>query len=1341
MIRLIQRRLIIPRGDTGTFTVPVLATKNTGDVAVFSIIDTMTDKKVFEKIVNVSGDTMTIEFSHYDTVNLPVGKYVWDIKFYQNPEFMDGVLVNGVEVDSYYAAFTMPICEIRQTGDNLLMADDAPGTELTPDQLDILNAAVNETNAAKNQANESAASANTAATTAADRADEATAKAEEATAKAEEATAALNELKEILPTLAEVATSGSYEDLEDKPFIPSRVSDLTDDSGHYIKPANGIPASDLEETYLTEHQDISGKANIADLATVATSGSYEDLSDKPTIPEVPVQDVQVNGTSILSNGVAILGVGSGLAASGRTITVSPASNTAIKAGSDKFNPIAPQRQHIAAFYGLSKAAGADLANEENITIGTYPAAAKTAIQTMLDVPSNAAMTTAIGNAIGNINSFDMAVVQELPTQDISTHTIYLVPKTGETNDVYDEYVYINNAWEMVGNTQIDLSNYVQKTDYATANEAGVVRVSGSGNGISIDQFGAIKIYPAQSNIVKTADNTNASKYQPITPSKQHESTFYGLAKAAGDTTQSQSDNAVGTYTNEAKAAIQQMLDVPNKAALDTKAPVIYKTVTGSSLTITDAIPNLPLKSLTLTITGDPTDVGTTSASVVVSPSTIAAEGTTYTKSFDAIYEGTLDFIGGKLTVTKAILDLGSIGYNYNNDYHYFFSQALYGIIDTNEPIYSSDLTVITPEEIQAGTDGVAFGGATYIYVYNNNYVGMTIDEFKAAVAGKCIAYSLRTPRVVQLSAEDIRALSGTTYISSDDGNLNVEYLVDTKSYIDAGIENIDLSGFATKADTVLDTTLSRGRRADTIVGEGSFAFGSNIEASGANSFAIGNYAMAKGDASYARGTYAKALGNSSSAEGSYIHAVGTSSHAEGGASTKVIKFTGEANSTIYKISSFIPVGSLIGNTSAPNGVFSAVVKVEQIDDLWYATLDSTLDSENSIADSRRQAYIGSALEPYSHTEGSNSIALGMMQHVEGRNNYVDANYVHIVGNGFTSTQRSNAYALDWDGNGHYAGDVYVHANADSTGGTKLATIGDIPTIPVTDVQVNGVSVLDNGVANVPVGSTSISGVMSIDAGGPFVFGTGNNIAKLRINVPTDDNIKGGNQNRLLPLNKLHQAAFFGLSKAAGADLKDDANIVVGTYPDYAKAAIQSMLGITQMLAPENPNLVASQPYSIGEVFAANGHLYKATAAIAQDAAIIPNTNCVETTMAEAGGKIKDVQVNGTSAVENGVANVPIATNNSVGVVRAYTPEGVSIRSNGQLLIFSSNATKVKNGTEDYQPITPYHQHESTFYGLSKVAGVDLANETVTLGTYPEASKTAIKQMLGVQDGLKVVRLI
>ena len=48
-------------------------------------------------------------------------------------------------------------------------------------------------------------------------------------------------------------------------------------------------------TVITSHQDISGKANTADLATVATSGSYTDLDDKPTIPTVPSN--LVTGTS------------------------------------------------------------------------------------------------------------------------------------------------------------------------------------------------------------------------------------------------------------------------------------------------------------------------------------------------------------------------------------------------------------------------------------------------------------------------------------------------------------------------------------------------------------------------------------------------------------------------------------------------------------------------------------------------------------------------------------------------------------------------------------------------------------------------------------------------------------------------------------------------------------------------------------------------------------------------------------------------------------------------------------------------------------------------------------
>lgn len=71
--------------------------------------------------------------------------------------------------------------------------------------------------------------------------------------------------------------------------------------------------------------------------------------------------------------------------------------------------------------------------------------------------------------ISAISTINILVVQELPTQDISTTTIYLVPKsTSETNNIYDEYIYVSNNWEKIGDTQIDLSNYVTTSMLNTA---------------------------------------------------------------------------------------------------------------------------------------------------------------------------------------------------------------------------------------------------------------------------------------------------------------------------------------------------------------------------------------------------------------------------------------------------------------------------------------------------------------------------------------------------------------------------------------------------------------------------------------------------------------------------------------------------------------------------------------------------------------------------------------------------------------------------------------------------------------------------------------------------------
>lgn len=79
----------------------------------------------------------------------------------------------------------------------------------------------------------------------------------------------------------------------------------------------------------------------------------------------------------------------------------------------------------------------------------------------------------------------------------------------------------------------------------------------------------------------------------------------------------------------------------------------------------------------------------------------------------------------------------------------------------------------------------------------------------------------------------------------------------------------------------------------------------------------------------------------------------------------------------------------------------------------------------------------------SHAEGTATIANGRNQHVQGRFNVADNDnkFADIVGNGSSEgleTVRSNAYALDWDGNLYLKGGVYVNCNADSTGGTKLS---------------------------------------------------------------------------------------------------------------------------------------------------------------------------------------------------------------------------------------------------------------------------------------------------------------
>lgn len=1526
MIRIVQRKLIIPRGDTGTFTIPATMAAS-GDVAIFTIFDCITHSKIFEKAVQSDTNNYVIEFTHNDTVNLKPGKYVWDIKFYKNPQYLDNELVNGDEVNSYYAGYTLPDCEIRETGDTLLTSDDAPTSTISPESLNIINAAINEALNVKRAAVEAAETASLKADVAVASAENASNSAAAASQSATIAEARVNEIENLSVEVstglegtnasatytpstgvlsfeiprgntgngiascvlnADFTLTINYTDGTSMTTVPIRgdtphftIGEVTEgpnaiatitgtDANPILNltlPNANVPTrvSQLENDagYLTEHQDLSDYVQKTDYATASntgvvkidssygiqissngylqtsapsdsqiksankTAGTYrpivpsvqhisafyglakaagdttqsqssnavgaytdeakaaiQQMLDVPStsdIPNVPVQDVQINGASIVNNNVAEIpiaqyssgqatlglvksyGLGINIDSNGE-VSIKKASDSQMKRGSGDTAPIVASQQHQSVFYGLAKVAGDTTQSQSSNAIGTYTDEAKAAIQQMLDVPSTSdiptqvseltndagylttetdptvpawakaaqkpsytaaevgaptvqEMNSAISTAIGNINSFDMAVVQALPTQDINTHTIYLVPKTGETNDVYDEYVYINNNWEMVGNTQIDLSNYVQKTDYATSSDAGVVKINNTGTSGLAMQNGELKIFLAQGNEIKSGTNN----FKPVVPSKQHESAFYGLAKAAGDSTQSASSNAVGTYTDEAKAAIQQMLDVPAKDDIPTNVSELNND-SGYLTSYTETDPTVPQwakastkPSYTATEVGalpSDTHIPSTTAELTNDAGFITVEEIPEVPVRDVQVNGVSVLQDGVANVPVASdtslgvakfygYGIGIFGstaagpakysaYIKNGpDYRYRDADnqytpvvasiqhlsAFYGLAkaagadmkgistatvgtypDAQKEAIQSMLGItqmLAPENpnlvaSQAYAIGDVFAANGHLYkataaiaqdatiIPDTNCVETTMAEAggkikDVQVAGSSVVGSDGVANVPvasnnNLGVVKVNALGGITtlndYIiiipaSENDiksGTLNYNPIVPKKQHISvfyglakaagdttqsqsnnavgtytteakAAIQqmldvpsNSDMSVYATKADTVLESTLSSGRKLDTIIGARSIAFGINNEASELCSIAVGNGTTALGVGSYAQGLntiasgkYSRAEGCDTKAQAIYSHAQGYNTIATGGEQFVFGKYNIADDLPEWIANTKYKIGDRVKNTTISEGI-------------------TTIKLYRCKEDNEDETFTSSKWQ---------------------RTN--DMNYVEIVGNGTADNARSNAYALTWEGDGHYAGDVYVHSNTDSTGGTKLATVTD----------------LNNAIGD---------------------------IIAIQPTQPTDPDTK--------------------------IWIDDDAS------------------GSVQ----------------------------------------VPTVSEMESALAT---KVDDVQVNGVSVVANGVANVPVvgaSGSNQFGVVKITRSFGID-QLLGNLILAEVNHATVKGGTNGYISIQPKMQHESAFYGLAKAAGADMAQSDNAVGTYTDAAKTAIKNMIGVEEGLKVVRLI
>ena len=209
--------------------------------------------------------------------------------------------------------------------------------------------------------------------------------------------------------------------------VPTKVSDLTNDEKFQTdtEVASAIAGSGYQ-------------ANV--IETVKVNGSILDVDSKKSVNVIVPTD-----NSVLTNGAdyqTASDVLSALTNSGyqaNVIETVKVNNVALVPSSKTVNITVPTDNSV-----LTNGAG---------------------YQTAKDV------TDAINEAIGGLTGISFEVVETLPTRG-KTGVIYLVAHSHGAGDNYDEYVWLekSESYEKIGNTDVDLSNYVTKNDITIMTE-------------------------------------------------------------------------------------------------------------------------------------------------------------------------------------------------------------------------------------------------------------------------------------------------------------------------------------------------------------------------------------------------------------------------------------------------------------------------------------------------------------------------------------------------------------------------------------------------------------------------------------------------------------------------------------------------------------------------------------------------------------------------------------------------------------------------------------------------------------------------------------------------------
>ena len=203
----------------------------------------------------------------------------------------------------------------------------------------------------------------------------------------------------------------------------------------------------------------------------------------------------------------------------------------------------------------------------------------------------------INNKISAIPKFSITVCEALPDSNISKTTVYLLksPKE-ETNNLYDEYIYVNSKWEKLGTQTVgDIAGLSQRMTAAEAN---------------IEQ---------NTSSISTINANVAKKQNTLTAGANI--TISGATISAKDTTY----NAATTTT-------AGLMSAADKTKLNGIATGANKTVVDGSLSSTSKNPvqNMVITGQISTISADLTDLKTWRTNISKTVSDIQTDTETIT---------------------------------------------------------------------------------------------------------------------------------------------------------------------------------------------------------------------------------------------------------------------------------------------------------------------------------------------------------------------------------------------------------------------------------------------------------------------------------------------------------------------------------------------------------------------------------------------------------------------------------------------------------------------------------------------------------------------------------------